>query len=228
MSKGWNDRALSPQQSSKMIFLNVLRNSSRLAFVVHPCGQLLSAAFALRLRIACLRESCGAAMGVPPWVWLPLALCLGGCSTEIDHWGDSRIDHEATDRAIKKLQQQPPAESFVKIIPPADTNPRNLEDTDPNLLTIDFQSGFNGEIVEIDYAGQTAFGERLNSNRQGYADTVSVTFDDPSVALTVRIVQWQAERSFTVDVSEGRFLGISLKNGEVLLTLQELPFAYSP
>jgi len=96
------------------------------------------------------------------------------------------------------------------------------------LLTIDFQSGFNGEIVEIDYAGQTVFGERLNSNRQGYADTVSVTFDDPSVALTVRIVQWQAERSFTVDVSEGRFLGISLKNGEVLLTLQELPFAYSP
>lgn len=160
-----------------------------------------------------------------------LALLLGffgisGCSKEIDHYGDSRIDHEATDRAIQQLARQRPVETYFEIIPPARINPKNIEDNDPQLFTIDFQDGFLGQWVEVYHNGEPLLSERLKSNPRGYADTVSFRYAEVPVVFVLRFPLMEAEETFTIDVGQGRFLGIAMRNGGLVLTLQEGPFFY--
>lgn len=152
-------------------------------------------------------------------------LLLSGCGTEIDLYGESRIDPESTDRAIKQLQEQQTTETYIKIIPPAVINPKNIEDTDPRLLTIDFQDGFNGIFAQVIYQDKVIFNERLLSNRYGYADTASFVYLEEPVSFTIRFPT-MGEETFTVDPADGRFFGLAIRGSQLVVTFQENPFFY--
>lgn len=150
---------------------------------------------------------------------------LPGCGTEIDLYGDTRIEPLSTDRAAANLRSQPVPPGIFKIIPPAAINPKNVADTDPHLLTIDFQSGFNGLPAQVIYRDELIFNERLVSNARGYAGTVSFVYREEPISFTIRFPT-MGEETFTVDPDNGRFFALAIKGRQLVVTFQEGPFFY--
>ncbi|WOO43051.1 hypothetical protein [Rubellicoccus peritrichatus] len=151
---------------------------------------------------------------------------LFGCTSAVGLYKDTRIDPESTSRAEENLEKQSSSEGVFKIIPPAVINPKNLEVNDPRLITIDFQSGFNGLPAEVIYQGEIIFSERIRSNLQGFADTVSFVFTEEPVSFTIRFPT-MGEETFTIDPEDGRFFGLAIQGNQLVVTFQDSPFFYS-
>lgn len=119
------------------------------------------------------------------------------------------------------------ADGIFMIVPPATMNPKNLEKApDPQIITIDFQDGFSWVPTVVRVKGDIIFSERLRSNADGYADSISFHYDEPPARFTLIFPTYKMQETFTVDPEKGRFLGISFVNNQLKLELQDGPFFY--
>ena len=168
--------------------------------------------------------------------FLVLGLCLwvlGGCAESetldqpVDKESPRATYHPVDGSGVASTQGSSVKQGIFKIVPPAHINPRNLErPPDPQIITIDFQSGFKGYTTVVTVDGKVIFRDRLNSGPTGYADFVSFRYDEPPARFTLELPDYGVKETFSVDPDQGRFLGISIVDGQIKLKLQPGPFFY--
>ena len=93
-------------------------------------------------------------------------------------------------------------------------------------LTVDFQSGFKGEKVEVWIAGKPIYEDVVRENPiDGLADTLSAKFTDGDV-LTLNLPDQKITKNLTLNSKKGNVVGIALLNNEIIIKQQIEPFGY--
>ncbi|MBC2593928.1 hypothetical protein H5P28_06600 [Ruficoccus amylovorans] len=113
-------------------------------------------------------------------------------------------------------------DGIFAIVPPAQVNPRNVEVApDPQIITIDFQKGFQRLPAVVTVDGEKIFSGLLRSNADGFADTTSFRYKEPPVKFTLEFPTMNVRETFSVDPDKGRFVGISIVGGRLRIELKE-------
>jgi hypothetical protein len=95
-------------------------------------------------------------------------------------------------------------------------------------LTIALQDGFEGEAVTVRVGGETVIDETSvrTDQRIGLAHAVDVPHPDAVATLEVRVPGRDLRTTTDVDARTTPFVGISVLDGELVVTTSATPFGY--
>jgi hypothetical protein len=91
-------------------------------------------------------------------------------------------------------------------------------------LRIDLQEGFSGDEVVIKLDGDEVYRARPTTRMQtGFADRVEAEAGT-CVELEIELPEHDARRTLHVDPAESPFVGISIADGEITTSFEELGY----
>lgn len=102
------------------------------------------------------------------------------------------------------------------------------DDQPDNCLHIDFQDGFEGELVTVTVDGQEVYrqGDVKTDYRIGLATSVEVGLPDHPVTVRVSLPQKGADLSLAVEPEPDVYLAVSYLDGDLQSTRSPRPFGY--
>ena len=95
-------------------------------------------------------------------------------------------------------------------------------------MILDFQAGFRATDLTVVLNGDTTLfqGTQTSDPVIGYAGTVKATVHESRIVLDVQINEQVDSVSFELDLRKGRFIGLSLIEGKLILEQWKEPFYY--
>lgn len=98
------------------------------------------------------------------------------------------------------------------------------------MITIDLQTGFNGEPIEIRIGEELVFRKEHVKTMKllGFADTVTLEKLDrrDGVSIQVKVGDFVPHEIQLSEFSKGDFVGVSLEDGKVSHLIADHPFGY--
>ena len=98
------------------------------------------------------------------------------------------------------------------------------------MITIDLQSGFNGEPIEIRIGDEVVFRKEHVRTKKliGFADTITLEKIDrlDNVLVVVKVGDFPQHEIHLSKASNGDYVGVSLDDGKVNHLISAHPFGY--
>jgi hypothetical protein len=92
-------------------------------------------------------------------------------------------------------------------------------------LRIDLQEGFNGDAVVIKLDGEELYRARpVTRDQIGFADRLEAEARHP-VELEIELPERDVRQTIQLDPAESAFVGISIADGEITTSFEELGYA---